>query len=149
MDRQGACFEKSHFYYVKSFEKSHFYETGGNKMKNKDTIAYVLTENLLKILHAYEELDVIDILIIAKVYYKTIKVNKSEYTISDQTFAHDFNISDRSIRRRIKTLVDLRLLERETSYEGSLGAINKNRKLSLGPSAVKYLIPITENATEY
>ena len=89
-------------------------------MKNKDTIAYVLTENLLKILHAYEELDVIDILIVAKVYYKTLKVNTSEYTISDQTFAHDFNISDRSIRRRIKTLVDLRLLERETSYEGSL-----------------------------
>lgn len=112
-------------------------------MKKKHETTYLLTEKLIEILHAYEDLDVIDILILGKVLCEVAEVGKNECNTSNETFAYDLKLSCRSISRRIKTLVDLKLLDKEITYEGDLGAINKKRKLSLGPEALKYLLSST------
>ena len=106
----------------------------------KKSITYVLTEEFHKLLYSYpKEIDIVDLLILAKVYFYTTATDKKECTVGDGVFAYELGITDRSVRRRIKTMVELGLLNRENYYKDGLGATSKIRKLKLTPNLLEAL----------
>lgn len=108
-------------------------------LQTKDSVAYVLTKGFLGLLKVYSEIDIIDVLILSKIYFYNTETKQKKCMLGNEVFSDELGLSERSVTRRIKNLIDLDLLDRKILYGKNYGAVSKYRELCLTDKAMEAL----------